>query len=139
MNARWRGWRNALVLIAALLALWQVLYAWVGDAALASPLATLRYTARMVSDEAFAGHVYDTMRAFAIAFAFSVAIGLVVGFWLGFQRTAGDTLEPLLIPLCIQTRRTPAAPHSWTMCSVTSGRVTITTPSTPPGIDFKSG
>ena len=97
MNARWRGWRNALLLIAALLALWQILYWWVGEVALASPLATLRYTARMVSGDAFAGHLYDTMRAFVIAFAFSVAIGLAAGFWLGFQRTAGDTLEPMVV------------------------------------------
>lgn len=97
MSARWRGWRNALLLIAALLALWQVLYWLVGEAALASPLATLRYTARMVSGEAFPGHLYDTMRAFAIAFAFSVAIGLAAGFWLGVQRTAGDTLEPMVV------------------------------------------
>ncbi|HTS20943.1 MAG TPA: ABC transporter permease subunit [Casimicrobiaceae bacterium] len=97
MSARWRGWRNALLLIAALLAIWQALYGWVGEAALASPLATLRYTVRMISSEDFAGHVYDTMRAFAIAFAFSVAIGLATGFWLGFQRVAGDTLEPMVV------------------------------------------
>jgi NitT/TauT family transport system permease protein len=97
MSTRLARWRNAIVLIAAMATIWQLLYAWVGESALASPLATLRYTARMVSDPAFAGHVYDTMRAFAIAFAFSVAIGLAVGFWLGFQRVAGDTLEPMVV------------------------------------------
>lgn len=97
MSPRATRWRNALILIAALLALWQLLYAWVGESALATPLATFRYTVRMVSGEAFAGHLYDTMRAFAIAFAFSVVIGLAVGFWLGFQRIAGDTLEPMIV------------------------------------------
>ncbi|HZI84693.1 MAG TPA: ABC transporter permease subunit [Casimicrobiaceae bacterium] len=97
MSARWRGSRNALLLVAALLAIWQALYWWVGDSALASPLATLRYTARMVSSGDFGAHAYDTMRAFVIAFAFSVAIGLAAGFWLGFQRIAGDTLEPMLV------------------------------------------
>lgn len=97
MSPRTARWRNALVLIGTLFALWQLLYLWVGESALASPVATLRYTARMVSDEAFAGHVYDTMRAFAIAFVFSVAIGLTVGFWLGFERIAGDTLEPMVV------------------------------------------
>ncbi len=99
MSARLRRWANAIMLIAALVAIWQLLYAWVGESALASPLATLRYTARMVSNDAFAGHLSDTMRAFAIAFAFSVAIGLSVGFWLGFQRIAGDTLEPMVVAL----------------------------------------
>jgi NitT/TauT family transport system permease protein len=97
VSPRLTRWRNALVLIVALIALWQLLYGWVGDSALASPLATLRYTARMVTGEDFGGHVYDTMRAFAIAFFFSVAIGLAVGFWLGFERVAGDTLEPMVV------------------------------------------
>jgi NitT/TauT family transport system permease protein len=97
MSAGAGRWRNALLLVAALIAIWQLLYAWVGEAALASPLATLRYTVRMVSSPDFGGHVGDTMRAFAIAFAFSVAIGLAAGFWLGFQRTAGDTLEPMVV------------------------------------------
>jgi NitT/TauT family transport system permease protein len=64
---RFRGTRNALVLIAALVAIWQVLYWWVGDVALASPLATLRYTATLVASESFDTHLFDTLRAFAIA------------------------------------------------------------------------
>ena len=96
---RWRGLRNALVLIAALLAIWQGLYAWVGDVALASPLATLRYTATLVVSEDFDTHLLDTLRAFAIAYALSVVIGLAVGFWLGFDRLSGDTLEPMIVSL----------------------------------------
>jgi NitT/TauT family transport system permease protein len=96
-TARLRRWRNALVLIAALVAIWQVLYWWVGDVALASPLATLRYTATLVASESFDTHFFDTMRAFAIAYALSVVIGLAVGFWLGFDRLSGDTLEPMIV------------------------------------------
>ena len=40
--AHWRRLRNTLMLIVALVAIWQGLYWWVGDVALASPLATLR-------------------------------------------------------------------------------------------------
>jgi NitT/TauT family transport system permease protein len=80
--------RNALVLIAALLRIWQGLYWWAGDVALASPIATLRYTARLVVTESFDMHLLDTLRAFAIAYALSVVVGLVVGFWLGFDRLA---------------------------------------------------
>ena len=44
MSARRRhGGRNALLLVAALFALWQAMYWTVGDTALSSPLATLRY------------------------------------------------------------------------------------------------
>ena len=96
-GSRWRGPRNALILIAALVALWQGLYWWVGDVALASPLATLRYTATLVVSESFDTHFIDTMRAFAIAYALSVAIGLAVGFWLGFDRLSGDVLEPMIV------------------------------------------
>ena len=98
MNAaHWRRLRNTLMLIVALVAIWQGLYWWVGDVALASPLATLRYTAKLVASDTFAMHLFDTMRAFAIAFALSVVIGLLVGFWLGFDRLSGDTLEPMVV------------------------------------------
>jgi NitT/TauT family transport system permease protein len=97
--ARRHGFRNALVLIAALVAIWQCLYWLVGDVALASPLSTLRYTAKLISGESFGTHVFDTMRAFAIAYAVSVALGLLLGFWLGLDRLSGDTLEPMVVAL----------------------------------------
>jgi NitT/TauT family transport system permease protein len=96
MSRRWKGWINAALLIAVLIAAWELLYLWVGESALASPLATLRYTLHMVTNENFGRHLYDTMRAFAIAFLFSTAIGLLVGFWLGFDRLSGDVLEPMV-------------------------------------------
>jgi NitT/TauT family transport system permease protein len=96
-TADWRGPRNALLLIAMLVALWQGLYLWVGDVALSSPLATLRYTANLLASESFGAHLYDTTRAFAIAFLVSVVLGLLTGFWLGFDRLSGDTLEPMIV------------------------------------------
>jgi len=96
-TGRWSGLRNALVLIVSLVAIWQGLYAWVGDVALASPLATLRYTAKLVVSESFDTHLFDTLRAFAIAYAISVVAGLAIGFWLGFDRLSGDTLEPMIV------------------------------------------
>jgi NitT/TauT family transport system permease protein len=97
VNSVWKGWGNAVMLIAALVAIWQVLYWWVGDSALASPLATLRYTAQLVTGETFETHLYDTIRAFAIAFSLSVVIGLAVGFWLGLDRLSGEVLEPMIV------------------------------------------
>jgi NitT/TauT family transport system permease protein len=88
---------NGLLLVAVLIALWQVLYWTIGDVALSSPLDTLRYTLTLVSREDFGGHVYDTLRAFAIAFAVSVAFGLLIGFWLGFDRLSGDVFEPMFV------------------------------------------
>jgi len=97
MNPNLRGFVNALVLIVALVAIWQALYWWIGDSALASPLATVRYTAMLVRGESFEMHLFDTLRAFAIAFALSVVIGLAVGFWLGFEKLSGDVLEPMIV------------------------------------------
>jgi len=96
-GGRFAGLRNSLLLIAALLALWQVLYWWTGDVALASPLATFRYTAKLFATESFDAEVYETLRAFAIAYALSVVIGLLVGFWLGFDRLSADALEPMVV------------------------------------------
>lgn len=91
------AWRNGLLLVAVLIALWQVLYWVVGDAALASPLETLRYMGSLMARDDFAGHVYDTLRAFAIAFVISVAFGLLLGFWLGYDRLSGDVFEPMFV------------------------------------------
>src|SRR5436190_295077 len=87
---------RSAALVAVLVVIWQLLYWWVGDVALASPLATLRYTATLFASESFASHLLDTLRAFGIAYAVSVLMGLLVGFWLGFDRLSGDTLEPLI-------------------------------------------
>jgi NitT/TauT family transport system permease protein len=94
---RFAGLRNGLTLIVGLLLLWQLLYLWTGDVALASPLQTFRYTAKLFAEDAFDLQVYETLRAFAIAYALSVVIGLAVGFWLGFDRLSGDALEPMIV------------------------------------------
>ncbi|HVO90797.1 MAG TPA: ABC transporter permease subunit [Casimicrobiaceae bacterium] len=91
------GWRNALLLVLGLFALWQLVYMGVGEVALASPVATLRYTVKLVASEDFAMHVFDTLRAFTIAFMLSVVIGLLVGFWLGFDKLSGNALEPMIV------------------------------------------
>ena len=91
--------RNALMLIVTLLLLWQLLYFWIGDIALASPLQTIRYTWQLFGTESFDRHVFETLWAFTVAYALSVVIGLVVGFWLGFDRLSGDALEPMIVSL----------------------------------------
>jgi len=90
---------NALVLIAALVAIWQALYGWIGDAALASPAVTLRYVGTLFASDWFGAHLLDTLKAFAIAYLLAAAIGLAVGFWLGFHRLSADVLEPMVVAI----------------------------------------
>jgi len=91
--------RNAVVLIAVLVAIWQAVYLWVGEMALASPVATLRFATRLVTSEAFVPHLRDTMLAFVAGYALAVALGLGIGFWLGFHRLSGDVMEPMVVAI----------------------------------------
>lgn len=99
MRSRWQGVSSTVLLIAILIALWQLLYLRVGDIAMRSPLATLTYTATLMSGEQFYGHLGETLKAFAAALAIAVACGLLIGLWLGFHRLSRDVLEPVLVAL----------------------------------------
>jgi NitT/TauT family transport system permease protein len=94
-----RSARNTVMLVAGLLVAWQCLYWLVGDVAMRSPLQTLRFTARLVTSDAFWPHLSETLRAFAAALAIAVSAGLATGFWLGFHRLSGEVFEPMLVAL----------------------------------------
>jgi NitT/TauT family transport system permease protein len=89
--------RNAVMLLVVLAAIWQALFLWVGETALASPVATLRYASRLVTSEAFYPHLRDTMAAFVAGYALAVVLGLAVGCWLGFHRLSGEVMEPMVV------------------------------------------
>jgi len=92
-------WRDPLLLIALLLAGWQLLYWLVGDVALTSPTHTVRSLAGMLGDARFVPHVRETLLAFAQGFAIALAIGLLLGVTLGASRLAGEVAEPVLVAL----------------------------------------
>jgi len=94
-----RRWRDPLVLIALLLAGWQLLYLAVGDVGLSPPERTLRTVAGMLADPRFLPHIRETLLAFVQAFAIALGIGLAVGLALGANRLAGETAEPILVAL----------------------------------------
>jgi NitT/TauT family transport system permease protein len=96
---RGAGVRNAVVLVAALLALWQGLHLWIGDIAIASPVATVRYAIRLFGNETFVPHLVETAKAFAAGYALAIALGLSVGFWLGFHRLSGEVVEPMVVAI----------------------------------------
>lgn len=99
MSERARGMVNMVLLIAALVAGWQLLYWRVGDIAMRSPLETVRFTLSMISGEQFGGHLAESLKAFSAALAIAVVTGLLVGLWLGFHRLSRDVLEPVLVAL----------------------------------------
>ena len=103
MNAvstmRLRGWRDPLLLIAIVLAAWQLLYFYAGDVALTSPLATFRQLGTMLQDPRFLPHVQETMLAFAQGFSIAVLLGLAIGATLGAHRLTGEVAEPILVAL----------------------------------------
>ena len=94
---RGSGVRNAVVLIAALLALWQGLHLWIGDIAIASPAATVRYAIGLFGSERFLPHLVETAKAFVAGYALAIVLGLGIGFWLGFSRVSGEVLEPMVV------------------------------------------
>ena len=98
-HERRRPLRNALVLIAGLLALWELAYLVVGDVAMRSPWQTLGYTARLVRTDLFWLHLTNTLQAFAAALVIAVVLGLVIGFALGLHRLSAQAMEPMLVAL----------------------------------------
>lgn len=92
----WDGWRNVVVLIVCVVAFWQALYLYAGDAALSAPWTTLTFTAQLVSTEMFWMHASESLRAFGFALAIAAGIGLTLGFWLGMHKLSNAVLTPVL-------------------------------------------
>jgi NitT/TauT family transport system permease protein len=89
---------TALVILACV-AIWQSLYVYVGDSALASPLQTVEKLSELLRNDDFWIHVSETGRAFVWAFAIAVLGGVSLGMALGLGRLAGNVAEPILVTL----------------------------------------
>jgi NitT/TauT family transport system permease protein len=88
---------NLVALCVLVFAAWQALYLFIGDVALRSPLQTLAYSAKLVSQDSFWPHLRETGFAFLLALAFAIAGGLAIGLTLGLSRLASDVFEPMLV------------------------------------------
>src|SRR5215213_10753796 len=90
---------DIVVLMVAMILLWQ-LGSWrLGHEVLPSPAATLRKLAAIMTDEDFPRHAWETGRAFATALVIALVGGLVIGLMLGAHRLSGDVAEPILVAL----------------------------------------
>jgi NitT/TauT family transport system permease protein len=93
------AWRRPFLLILCLLAMWQLLYSLAGDVALSSPVATMRYSASLLSRPTFWPHLMESATAFGSALAIAIGAGLLIGMLLGANRLAGDIFEPMLVAI----------------------------------------
>ena len=93
-----RAFRAAL-LIAAILAAWQLLYGFAGPGALSSPLDTVAHTFQLLSSPRFYPHLIETAQAFAVALGIAISCGILIGFTLGLYRFASEVAEPVLVAL----------------------------------------
>ena len=84
------------LLLLALLAAWQALYAAVGEVALTPPLATVSNAGALLASPLFWRHLEATADAFAVSLVITAAGGVAAGLALGFHRFSGLVSEPIL-------------------------------------------
>jgi NitT/TauT family transport system permease protein len=89
---------TAMVLLVLVLA-WQLGSFLLGPFVLPSPLATVVKLGAIMREPDFAGHAWETARAFGLALVIALAGGLAVGIVLGAHRLSGDVAEPILAAL----------------------------------------
>jgi NitT/TauT family transport system permease protein len=85
-----------LMLLAGLLALWQLVHWAVGPDVLSSPWATILRAGELMATRAFWDHAAATTTAFGVAAVISILGGIALGLWLGLRRFAGDVADPIL-------------------------------------------
>lgn len=90
---------DTLIIVAAVLLIWQGLAAWVGTTALAGPGPTLTYFVHFVPSHRFATNALATAITFGWALVIAYAVGLAIGIWMGAHRLSGAVGEPILMTL----------------------------------------
>ena len=82
---------DIVLLVGALLGLWQIVHHFAGAIAMTAPLDTFRYTLKLVASADFWPHVYSTGTAFALALLIAAAAGSLIGAILGFHRLSAKS------------------------------------------------
>ena len=94
-----RKFGDFVILIVALLAVWQGLHAIAGDTTLTSPTDTFVKLGQLMRTDQFWANVVETGLAFVMALVISLIGGIGLGTLLGLNRTSGVVSEPILIAL----------------------------------------
>lgn len=90
---------DTLLVVLAILAIWQGLHWLAGEVAIASPWVTLQRLAELLADPGFWPNVWETLRAFGLALLYALLGGLILGVILGGHRLSGEVAEPILVAL----------------------------------------
>lgn len=98
-GSRARGLLDMILVIVALIVIWQLLYHWAGEVALSSPRQTLDRVMRLVADPTFWPNVLETGLALFWALAIAALGGLGIGTLLGIHKLSGEIAEPLLVAI----------------------------------------
>lgn len=93
------GRADTVVILLALLALWEILHRVAGETALPAPLPTLAYLLHNLATPRFAANVATTAVELGYALLIAYGIGIAVGLWMGAHRLSGAVGEPILVAL----------------------------------------
>ena len=94
-----RSFRDPILVVLSLVAMWQVLHQIAGDSALTAPAPTLAHLWEMVWQPRFLPHLRETALAFVQALLIAWVGGVAMGLLLGGHRLSGEVAEPLLVGL----------------------------------------
>lgn len=90
---------EVVLVIAVILAIWQVLHYLVGSEALTSPLQTWDRAKVLFLTEEFWTNAMETLRALGVALVIAIFGGGALGMILGFNRRAGEIFAPMFVAL----------------------------------------
>jgi NitT/TauT family transport system permease protein len=98
-TGRWSTIGDTVLLILAMLILWQAASMVIGHEVLPAPLATIDRLSEIMTDADFPAHAWETGRAFSTALIMALVGGLMLGLALGAHRLSGEVAEPILVAL----------------------------------------
>src|SRR5262249_4633424 len=90
---------DTVIIVIAMLVVWQALHLVVGATALPGPVPTLADPFKFVPSARFAENAAATLTCFFYALIVAYGLGLAIGVWMGIYRLAGAVGEPILISL----------------------------------------
>lgn len=90
---------DTLVILVALLIVWELLHRIAGETALPAPFPTIVYLLHNLATPRFLSNLTTTAIELGYALILSYGIGLAIGVWMGAHRLSGAVGEPILVSL----------------------------------------